>query len=244
MRQGGGSGVTFFWRGCRFDSFCDIVPRDEYSDLRKAYAKAVGCTLRTAQRHEGANHPDWQKFIGKTAAAGVRRGELEEPEAVALSVMSPMRPEERPAFFEEDESRMSREQVQERRAWELWDWAFREWKAYIGGGMKADPVVAMGYARALPAFRENYEDAAKKRRAWEIENRRLIQAHEFEAFVAKFLLPLAELIRNLSVELPMVANPDNPNFARERLLEWQRTKAEPLIAELVRGSGEFTELPA
>ena len=63
--------------------------------------------------------------------------------------------------------------------------------------------------------------------------------HEFESFVRDFLLPLAELLRNLDVELPLVVNPDNPGLARARLLDWKRTKAEPQIQGMLNGSVEF-----
>ena len=41
--------------------------------MRKAYAKAMGVDVRTAQRHQKAGHPDWQRFLGNCAVEGVKR---------------------------------------------------------------------------------------------------------------------------------------------------------------------------
>ena len=51
------------------------MPKDEYSDLRRAYAAAGGLTLRTAQRHQKQSHPDWTRFIGVQASDAVRAAE-------------------------------------------------------------------------------------------------------------------------------------------------------------------------
>lgn len=224
---------------CRFDRKRDGVPKDDYSGLRRAYASATGVTLRTAQRHQKTSHPDWMRFVGVQASEGVRRrekeGAMEPEEATALATVSPARPEARPRFYEESEEGLSPVQVQEKRAWEIHERTFEIWQ-----GMLSDPrvesVVALGFARELPKLREDYEKARAAREKWEMETRRLIPRHEFEGFVGSFLVPLAEMLRNLPVELPVVANPENPALARLRILEWLRSKAEPRIEALLAGA--------
>ena len=231
--------VGRFLAGCvALTNFATWMPKDEYSDLRQAYAAASGVTLRTAQRHQRSNHPDWQRFIGVTAGQAVKRGVVEKAEAVALAAVSPHRPEEAPGFYQEDERELAPPQINEKRAWEIHDRTFRAWREQLDS-IKGEPVVALVYAKELPKLREDYEKARAARERWEIEQRRLIPSHEFERFVGQFLIPLAELLKNLPVELPVMMNPDNPAYARERVLEWLRGKAEPQISEMLRGADEF-----
>lgn len=217
------------------------MPKDEYSDLRRAYARAGGLTLRTAQRHQKQNHPDWTRFIGLSASAAVKSlektGVMERAGAVALAEVSPFRPEGAPEFT--DEEGLSQPQIAELRAWAIYEQTYAQWKDLLGSGIQGNPVIATGIARELPKLREDYVKAKSEREKWEIENRRLIPVHEFEAFMGQFLLPLAELLRNLPVELPLIANPSDPALARSRILEWLRSKAEPQIAGMLEGTQEF-----
>jgi hypothetical protein len=232
-----------FWRCCRFDRKNDNeMPRDQYSDLRRAYAVAAGVTARTAQRHERARHPDWLKFIGATAAEGVKRrerdGAMAASEATALAAVSPSRPEETPQFYAVPDSELSVVQLHEKRAWQIHDQTFRTWQEMLVE-MKSDPVMALGFARELPRLREDYEKARAAREKWELEQRRLIPLHEFEAFVGQFMVPIGELLKNLPVELPVLMNPEAPGLARDRLIEWLRDKAAPQIEEMLGGAGEM-----
>jgi hypothetical protein len=233
---------SFLGGACRVDRKSDSVPRDEYSGLRRAYAAATGVTVRTAQRHQRQNHPDWMRFVGVQASEGVRRrereGAMEPAEATALATVSPARPEERPSFYVEEEEGLSPAQVNEKRAWEIHERTYRTWQDMLCDP-RVESVVALAFARELPKLREDYEKARMARERWELETRRLIPLHEFEAFVGTFLVPLAELLRNLPVELPVVANPENPALARSRILEWLRAKAEPQIEGLLAGAGSL-----
>lgn len=219
------------------------MPKDEYSDLRRAYAAASGVNLRTAQRHQKQSHPDFLRFMGTTASASVKAmektGAMDPVGAVALAVVSPFRPDDRPDLVGVDEEGLSQPQVAEIRSWMIYEQTFKQWKDLLGGGLQANPVIATGVARELPKLREDYVKAKMEREKWEIETRRLIPVHEFQAFVADFLLPLADLLRNLPVELPLLANPADPGFARERIIDWLRSKAEPQIAGMLSGKDEF-----
>jgi hypothetical protein len=214
------------------------MPKDEYSDLRQAYAAASGVTLRTAQRHQRSNHPDWQRFIGVTAGQAVKRGAIEKAEVAALAAVSPHRPEERPIFCEVDERDLAPPQIQYKRAWEIHQRTFEEWQRQLDG-INGSPIVALAFAKELPRLREDCEKAHAALKKWEVEQRMIITRGEFERFVGEFILPLAEMLKNLPVELPVLMNPDNPGYAREQCLVWQRGKAEPQISEMLRGADEF-----
>jgi hypothetical protein len=219
------------------------MPKDEYSDLRRAYAKAAGVNVRTAQRHQKQKHPDWERFIGVRASEAVKSlektGVMDRAGVTALAECSPFKPDGRPAFADADEEGLSLPQKAELRAWSIYEETYAQWKECLGGGVTSNAVVATGIARELPKLREDYEKARGVRERWEIENRRLIPVHEFESFVGQFLLPLADLLRNLPVELPLIANPENPDLARSRIIEWLRSKAEPQIKGMLEGSTEF-----
>jgi hypothetical protein len=219
------------------------MPKDEYSDLRRAYAAAAGVNVRTAQRHQKQKHPDWERFIGVRASEAVKSlektGVMDRAGVTALAECSPFKPDGRPAFADADEQGLSLPQKAELRAWSIYEETYAQWKECLGGGVTSNAVVATGIARELPKLREDYEKARGVRERWEIENRRLIPVHEFESFVGQFLLPLADLLRNLPVELPLIANPADPELARSRIIEWLRSKAEPQIKGMLEGSTEF-----
>jgi hypothetical protein len=219
------------------------MPKDEYSDLRRAYAAAGGLTLRTAQRHQKQSHPDWTRFIGVQASDAVRAAEktgaMDPVGVTALAAVSPFRPEGAPEFVEDDEAGLSHPQKAELRAWKVHEETFRQWQNELRKGVTCNSIIATGIARELPKLHEAFVKAKSEREKWEIETRRLIPVHEFESFVGQFLLPLADLMRNLPVELPLIANPENPGLARERIIDWLRSKAEPQIAGMLEGSGEF-----
>lgn len=219
------------------------MPKDDFSELRRAYAAAAGVTIKTAQRHSGKNHPDWLRFMGGRASDAVKAlektGVMDLAGVTALATVSPFRPEGRPPFADADEAGLSQPQIAELRAWSIYEETYSQWKDLLGSGIQGNPVIATGIARELPKLREDYVKAKAEREKWEIENRRLIPVHEFEAFMGQFLLPLAELLRNLPVELPLIANPADPALARTRIIEWLRSKAEPQIAGMLEGTQEF-----
>lgn len=217
------------------------MPRDQFSDLRRAYSEALGVTVRTAQRHQKAGHPDWLKFIGATAAEGVKRksqdGKMERAEASALAAVSPMKPAEVPGFYDVPDEDLHPVQLAEKRAWELLDQTFRTWEGMLSDVRRAD--MAIVYARELPKLRADFEEARKRRTAWEMEERRIFDLSEFEAFQSKFLVPLAEMLGNLPTELPPVVNPQDPVLARGALERWVREKVQPRLADLLREAEGF-----
>lgn len=217
------------------------MPRDAYTDIRKAYAKAMGVDVRTAQRHQKAKHPDWQRFLGNCAVEGVKRqadeGAMTPVEAAALGEVSPLAPVEVPSWYAVDDADLSPVQVTEKRAWEAHDRTFRAWQDMQSH--HGDKLVSLAYVREIPKLRENWDKARRERERWEVEQRRLIPINEFEAFRTQFIAPVAEMLANLPAELAAVVNPDNPAAARVAITEWLRSKAQRTIEAMLEGSREF-----
>lgn len=217
------------------------MPRDAYTDVRKAYAKAMGVDVRTAQRHQKAGHPDWKRFLGNCAVDGVKRqaeeGVMAPVEQVALGAVSPLAPAEVPEWYQVPDADLSPVQVTEKRAWEAHDRTFQAWLEMQGH--MGDALVKLAYVRELPKLRENWDKARRERERWEVESRRLIPVNEFEAFRTQFIGPLAEMLANLPAELAAVSNPDNPAGARAAITEWLRTKGQRTIEAMLEGSREF-----
>lgn len=217
------------------------MARDQFSDLRKAYAEAAGCSLRTAQRHSESNHPDWQKFIGATAAAGAARkastGEMTVAETEALGAVSPFKPEEMPDFYDVPDADLHPVQRLEKEAWQLHSRTFNAWKEMAAN--PTDAALAIVYARELPKLRKSFDEARREREAWEVEQRIVVTLPEFQAFQSKFLTPLAELLKGIPMEVASSVNPDNPAFARQQLRDWLRDKAEPRIIEMLEAANDL-----
>lgn len=214
------------------------MAKDHLSALRDAYAAARGCDKRTAQRHSKAGHPDWLRFIGQEAAAGVKEkrkgGEANAGQQAALAAVSPFRPVELPAFYDVPDEDLHPVQLSEKRAWQAHQTTFGAWER-----MQGDPMVSLAYVRELPKLRDDFVKARVDRERWELEQRRLVTMSEFERFSSEFILPLAEMLKNLPSELASMVNPDNPAFARSQIADWLRTKAQPQIGAMLRGREEF-----
>jgi len=67
----------------------------------------------------------------------------------------------------------------------------------------------------------------------------LVTLQEFQSFQAKFLSPLAEMLKNIPTELAALVNPDNPDYARAQFHHWLTDKAEPRIRQMLEASGEL-----
>jgi hypothetical protein len=74
-----------------------------------------------------------------------------------------------------------------------------------------------------------------------MNQRILIKRSEFDEFVATFLIPLAEVLRNLKSELPVHLNPENPGYARQKMMEYESDRLGPSIQRLMDGAAEFLE---
>lgn len=209
--------------------------------LVAAYAETAGISLRTAQRHAKSSHPDYQRFIGATAAEGVKRksveGSMRTEEAAALATVSPMVPSEMLLFFERPDEDLNDVELQVKQSWRLHSETFRLWTQQLhtpGGEMSAFVL-----ARELPKLRENYLRARKDWEDWQVRQRLTITRGEFESFVGAFLLPLSALLKGIPTELATLVNPGDPNFAREQLVGWQRNRAAPQIAAMLDGIDGF-----
>lgn len=217
------------------------MPRDKYSGLRAAYAEAHGLDRRTAQRHSKNKDPRWLAWIGETAVEGVKRknsgGTMEKAEATALASISPLAPVRKPSFYDQSDSELDPVQIHEKQAWEVHSRMFAQWEDAVGSPGK--DVLAGSLARELPALQSAYWKAVERRTEWEQRQRRVIERHEFDAFVARVIVPMAALLRSLPTELATITNPEKPEYARKQLLDWRRQRAEPHIREMLEGAEEF-----
>lgn len=223
--------------------FATLMSRDQFSDLRAAYAKVNNLSVRTAQRHSDPKspHPDWQRFIGLSAAEAVKQqkkeGAMTTVGAQALGAVSPFQPSVMPTFYDVPDEELHPMQLLEKRAWELHSKAFDRWKQLMV--QISDSAMAALYARDLPKMRQDFEQARQKREAWEVEQRMLVTLQEFQSFQAKFLSPLAEMLKNIPTELAALVNPDNPDYARAQFHHWLTDKAEPRIRQMLEASGDL-----
>lgn len=214
--------------------------RSATGPLVAAYAEASGISLRTAQRHAKSGNPDWQRFIGAEAAEGVKRkaevGHMEPREARALAQISPLAPTDRPSFYDVSDTDLDVVQIQEKQAYELHKRSFDQWQREIGtpGGQ----VMAAMLMREIPKLRSDHVKARKAREDWEVRQRITITRGEFEEFVGKFLDPFIGLVRAIPTELATLVNPENPDYARRQLIEWQRSRAEPAGMAMLDAAGE------
>lgn len=219
------------------------MAKDPFSDLRKAYAAATGCGLRTAQRHSDPKnpHPDWLRFTQTTAATGAARqmkegGALTTAEASALGTLSPFRPAAVPAFYDVPDCELHPVQLLEKQAWQIYSDTYEQWKKSLINPLA--PAIDVVYAKQLPVLRENYDKARRERETWEVQQRIVVTLPEFQAFQHQFLNPLAEILRGIPTELPSTVNPDNPAFARQQLRDWLVEKVNPRIEEMLLAANE------
>lgn len=200
-------------------------------------------SVRTAQRHSNPKspHPDWLKFVGATAAAGAVRkkneGEMTVVESEAMGAVSPFQPEEMPAFYQTSDSDLHPVQRLEKQAWQIHASTFSVWQEMVGS--PNDAALAIVYARELPKLRDNFDKARRERESWEMNQRMIVTMPEFQAFQNKFLSPLAEILKNIPLELPSTVNPDNPAYAQKQLRDWLKEKVNPRIEEMFREANEL-----
>ena len=219
------------------------MSRDQFSDLRAAYAKVNNLSVRTAQRHSDPKspHPDWQRFIGLSAAEAVKQqkkeGAMTTVGAQALGAVSPFQPSMMPAFYDVPDESLHPVQLLEKRSWQVHSAAFDRWKELMTN--VADSAMAALYQRDLPKLRQDYELARQKREAWEFDQHLSMPMQEFRAFVAQFLAPLGEILNNTPNELPVLVNPDNPGYARTQLVFWRDDKIGPKIRQMLEACSDL-----
>ena len=226
-----------------FDMEKRQMAKDQLSALRIGYAETTGHSLRTAQRHSKSRHPDWLKYIGATAADGVKQkkneGAMTPAQNQALGEASPFSPLPMPAYYDEPDEDLHPVQRMEKSAWRVHSDTFSMWQEFAG--RREDGALAIVYARELPKLRADFDKAQEKRQAWEIQQRNLVTLAEFQQFHTSFIGPISELLKSLPLELASLVNPDNPAFARRQLTHWLRDKAQPQIDSMLQGAEEFTQ---
>lgn len=215
--------------------------------LKRAYALAVlgevtSATVRKAQRHAKANHPDWAAFVGSQAieAVKVEEGQPRPAEQVAaLAVKSPLLPENAtpPDFIDLEDAELSDPEKVEKVQWQIWEFNARQWKYWAA--RNDNPQMALAFSKTTLDARKAYNEAREAREAWEIENRRVIPTGDFHAYRMRFLIPLRNLLDNLPNELAKLVNPQDPEFARREAESWKLDRLQPQIQQLIDGVDEL-----
>lgn len=213
--------------------------------LTKAFAAAIGKTVRTAQRMRQANHPDWQKFVGQQASMNVtvdvppdRRSVAAE--AVALKARDADLATAGPSDSELDKSvdQMSEAELMEHQHWMIWKEAARAWKSALKDG---DYMIASGFGQHCVKARAEYIKARDSRVQWEVSIRRSVPISEFSALRAAFIVPLANLLKGLPAELATITNPNDSNYAFRALTDYLESRLEPQMHRLIEGVNEYLE---
>lgn len=239
------------WRGVRGGAFGFDTSRTpemrqrknskdrEFAKLVKLYAKATGASLRTAQRHAAAKpgqagFEDWQSFMQDTATGLVTQSEKEAPseEAVtALAEMSPLNPArlEEADFLLMDDSELSDPEKLVKSLYTMALEHFRLWKENI----RKAPDLAGYHAGVLLKIRQDYKKASDELHQWKLKERRVIPISEFSAFLSEFVIPLANILQSLEVELAVAVNPRDPAHARSEIIAFKEQRLQPQVASLI-----------
>lgn len=218
-----------------------------FAGLVRAYAATTGNSLRTAQRHVVASHPDWTRFVQGQAVQAVRPPSASTPiQVAALATMSPVQPPPSGDLPKSDDSALSEPEKVLRACHAMWAHHFSAWKSCMGGKDRAgntiprDDAMALSHAAACVKLRDSYERALQKFTQHEIEQRRLIPVNEFAAMRSEFVIPLRNLLTNLPSELAVAVNPADPAFALARISEFLQNRLQPAIHRLISGLDAYS----
>ena len=208
----------------------------------KAYALSIGGTVRTAQRHVAANHPDWQRFNQTTMIAAVSQPATQAMSQAQVEVMasaSPLAPPPLPIEFVAPDSQLEEPERMVKASWQLWYEHFRMWQQCLGGVDKLgatippDQPMACVHAKILTVLRADYEKALQKHQQWCIDVRRLIPANEFAVFRSGFLIPLRNLIQNMPAEAAPLMNPQDQATAIRGGNNWLLNRFNPQLQQAI-----------
>lgn len=204
------------------------------AQLKKTFAESHGCDERTARRHFNRNSEDWQAFIakqGREAAELIGKAKAcTEGQAVALQVLSPQGVMEKPAVADEVEERLAEPERILKTQWEVYQQASAAWRKAMTDG---NAIEAHMFGQATIKAQEAYYKAKARHAQWELDERQKIPAQEFHAFRAVFLLPLANLIRNLPAHLGPLMNPGDKAYAIRAGQEYIVGTFDPQLSRLI-----------
>lgn len=203
-------------------------------ELKKEFARWQNTTLRTAQRHAAKNSEQWQEFTRIKLAASANLVTL-CPDGLGPVRPAPPSAIEPPEGGEEISPSLPEALYMERVQWAIYRDVYSSWRMATA---RCDDISAISFAAMTVKLLPVYLKAKHARRDWEIENRRLLPIEEYQAVRTGFLIPLSGLLDNVENELAMLANPSDPDFAREKILEWKLSRLQPRIQEAIRAFEE------
>lgn len=209
--------------------------------LTRAYALAIGKNVKTAQRHRAQDHPDWKKFLGSQAVLTVSTpAGIPRPRAAvaALAAMSPIVSDgdTPPVVADRLNDDLSEAEQMEKQHWLIWKQSSGHWKSATADH---DDMKAAGFALLCIKARSEYIKARDARVAWEAAERRLVPISEFAALRAGFIVPLANLLRNLPAEIATLVNPNAPEVALNGATDYLHNRLQPQIQRLLTGLDDY-----
>jgi hypothetical protein len=228
-----------------------------FARLVKAYARATGRNIRTAQRHAASAHPDFQRYTQGQACDAVTRGDAPATpvQVAAATVLSPVRPPPPPSVVLKSDAHLSEPERVLKATYLMWDTHFEAWQQCLRGAIiaatentpevtiPADHGMAMAHAALCVKLRADYKKALQDHSQWEIETRRVIPINEFAGLSAEFVAPLGNLMGNMPAELAASVNPQNPTHAFKAMSDWLKDRAQPVISGFITRLEEYVAAP-
>lgn len=216
------------------------------AELKKAFALAHGCSVRTARREADANSEKWQRFVaqyGIDAAQKVMAAQPVTPaQAAAVQAMSPASPLgiEPPRQAAMPDPELSEPEKIVKQQWNIYAHASKAWRDAMQTG---DTIGALAFGQATIKAQDAYYKALARLEQWEVTNRRLVPMSEFQALLP-LLSSVFNLVRGFPAEIALVANTQSPQTARAAGEEWLQSRFRPQALALIDKLTDHSPLAA
>lgn len=205
------------------------------AELKKAFAVAHACSVRTARRDADANSERWQRFVaqyGIEAAAKVLAAQpTTAAEAAAVQSLSPasIQGVDPPRQAAMPDPELSEPEKMVKQQWNIYAHASKAWRDAMQTG---DTIGAMAFGQATIKAQDAYYKALARLEQWEVSNRRLVPMSEFQALLP-LLSSVFNLVRGFPAEIAIVANGQSPQTARAAGEDWLQTRFKPQALALL-----------
>lgn len=200
-------------------------PRTRWRSTRAESALIVECAVahqvsaRSVRDWRKGNDPRWQKFLAQ------RSGVLGQLEAHCLrsDLDRPGDPvsEERAALRR---FRLLESEIE---------------KAIEGGHLGSIPTITRAAADCHKMLMQCRQAALE----WNVHQKRFYPADQFNALVARYIVPIKQALQNLPQECAILCNPTDPALAGAALREWLVVRLEPLRQEAQDAIAAATKPP-
>lgn len=114
----------------------------------------------------------------------------------------------------------------------MWKTHHRLWMEACGSkeeNRPRDDGQMLVHAQACLKLKAAYDKAVRDHTQWQVEQRFMIRSDEFAGLHAEVLVPLANIMRSLPAELATSVNPQDPQFAMERIQACLVDRIEPAL---------------